>query len=323
MPSESPTCAREDAIDTFSRKNRVDTQTIQRQYNEVVAEYYDLDPQEVLGRSLDRAFEQLRHQLITGNGREGPLKVLDVGMGTGRFLARLKALDGDRIQPYGLDLSEKMVDWAHTRIPDLVAEVNDAAKLEESFVGESFDLLCTHFVTGYVPIRFLAPKIWDRLERGGHWSLVAGTKAGFPALQARANFRLVRWLCGAGARQLDELLLNPADTDEVVKTISSHGFQICLAESFEPAVEFPNFEVFMEFAYRGGWFTPIIETLGLDRARPIVRRLLNRLVFPVNDHHTIAVVLARKIATEVPCELPSLPKSSFPKSTGLSTGRST
>jgi len=299
----------------------VDTETIQRQYNEVVAGYYDLDPQAVLGRSLDRAFEQLRDQYLIGNGREGPLKVLDVGMGTGRFLARLKALDGDRIEPFGLDLSEKMVDCAHDRIPDLVAEVNDAAKLEECFVGESFDLLCTHFVTGYVPISFLAPKIWDRLEPGGYWSLVAGTKAGFPNLQARANIKIIRWLCRAGSRQLHELLLNPANPAAAVQTIAANGFQICVAESFQPDVEFPNFDVFMEFAYRGGWFTPIIETLGLNRARPMVRRLLSRLLFPVNDHHTIAIVLARKIAREDLCELPSLPRSSCPRSTGSSTGR--
>ena len=36
------------------------TQTIQRQYNEVVASHYDLDPQEVIGRSLTLALDQLR-----------------------------------------------------------------------------------------------------------------------------------------------------------------------------------------------------------------------------------------------------------------------
>ena len=37
----------------------------------------------------------------------------------------------------------------------------------------------------------------------------------------------------------------------------------------------------MEFAYRGGWLTPLIESLGLHKAGVVKRWLLNRLVFPV------------------------------------------
>jgi SAM-dependent methyltransferase len=268
-------------------------QAIRHHYNEVVAPHYDLDPQAMIGLSLDRAIKQLETQHLLGSGPE-PLRVLDIGMGTGLFLARLKALGGERIQPFGLDLADKMVEVARRRIPDLVAEVDDAANLDACFPGLSFDLVCTHFVTGFVPLNVLAPKIWDRLEDGGAWSLVGGTRAGFPTLRARADTRYVRWLCGAGSRKLDDVLLNPADRHDAVQTLRAHGFEVRAEETFEPAAKFSNFDEFMEFAHRGGWFTPLIEGLGLHRAGALTRWLLNRLVFPLQDHHRIAVVLARK-----------------------------
>jgi SAM-dependent methyltransferase len=269
-------------------------QAIDRQYNEVVAPHYDLDPQAVIGRSLDRAVEQLTNQHLLDHGGER-LRVLDIGMGTGLFLAKLKALTAGRIQPFGLDLAEKMVEHARRRIPDLIAEVDDAANLDACFAGQSFNLVCTHFVTGFVPMSVLAPQIWNRLEEGGAWSLVGGTRAGFPTVRARASARTIRWLSGSGDRVLDDVLLNPADCEEAVGILKANGFEVCEAETFEPAVEFANFDEFMEFAYRGGWFTPIIEGIGLHKAGALTRWLLNRLAFPIKDHHSIAVVLARKV----------------------------
>src|SRR5262245_60808093 len=98
------------------------TETIQRQYDEVIAPHYDLDPQLVTGRSLDRALNQIRRRVDFENGLV-PLKVLDLGLGTGRFLAQLKACGGEQVEPFGLDLSERMIDSARRRIPDLIAAV--------------------------------------------------------------------------------------------------------------------------------------------------------------------------------------------------------
>ncbi len=51
---------------------------------------------------------------------------------------------------------------------------------------------------------------------------------------------------------------------------------------------------FMEFGYRGGWLTPLIEAMGLHRAGPMKRWLLNHLAFPVKDSHNIVIALGRK-----------------------------
>ncbi len=270
------------------------TETIQRQYDEVIAPNYDEDAQSITGQSLDRALAQVRQSGLLDDSRPA-VKVLDVGIGTGLFLRKLLAVAGDRIEPFGLDLSPRMIECARHKIPQLVAAVDDAANLDRHFPGLSFDLVCTHFVTGYVPMRALAPKIHQRLSEGGWWSLVGGTKAAWPALQARGQSPLLRRLvCGSGSYSVDELAMNPAGRDEVVATLKQNGFVVCAALTFEPSLLFRNFDEFIRFAYHGGWLTPFLEMIGLHKAGALTRWLLNRLVFPIQDHHNIEIVLARK-----------------------------
>src|SRR5262249_19468358 len=137
--------------------------------------------------------------------------------------------------------------------------------------------------------------IRSRLDEGGYWSFVGGTKAGFPALQAKAQGKALRWLLGGRNLAVDDLVCNPAGRAEVVETLESHGFVVRQCETFEPQMSFRNFDEFMKVAYRGGWLTPFIETLGLHRANATVRLMMNLLFFPVDDHHNIEIVLAQKV----------------------------
>src|SRR5260221_14437456 len=107
-------------------------ETLQRQYSEVVAPHYDLDPQGVTRQSLDRAVNQLRNEQLVGDHTEQQ-SVLDLGMGTGLFLEKLRTIGGDQIKVFGCDLAEGMVLNARRKIPDLIAEVDDAANLDALF----------------------------------------------------------------------------------------------------------------------------------------------------------------------------------------------
>lgn len=268
--------------------------TIQRHYDEVIASHYDFDPQAVISGSLGRAIGQIGRRQIDVVGA-APLNVLDLGLGTGLFLERLRAQTHREIQPFGLDISERMVEIARKRIPDLVADVDDAANLDNHFPSLSFDLICTHFVTGFVPLATLAPKIWNKLESRGLWSFVGGTKAGFPELQRKAeSLPLKKWLFGGSKSSVDDLVCNPSSQDEVVATLMENGFTVCECETFSPDLHFDDFKDFMEFAYYGGWLTPFIEALGLHKANFMIRLLLNTFYFPARDQHNIVVALAQK-----------------------------
>jgi SAM-dependent methyltransferase len=271
------------------------TTLIQRQYDEVIAPHYDLDPQGIIGRSLDRAINQIRRWLPVADAT--PLRVLDLGMGTGRFFEKLKP-HVSQLQPYGIDLSQRMTDIARARIADLVAEVDDAANFDALFEPESFDLICTHFLTGFVPADVLAPKIWSRLADGGCWSLVGGTKTGFPGLQRKANVGLLKWLFGRPRWDVDKLVCNPTDGEELIHTLEGNGFAVRERETFAPRLRFSNLKEFMEFAYYGGWLTPFIEDMGLHRAKPLTRAVLNSFFFPVEDHHDIEIILVQKCSSE-------------------------
>jgi SAM-dependent methyltransferase len=272
------------------------THNIQRQYDEVIAAHYDVDPRSVIGESLDRAVAQLCEESV-GRPSPVPLRVLDLGMGTGRFLTKLAVGLNRPIQPSGLDLSERMIAVARERIPDLVAVVDDVRRVDDHFAPESFDLVCTHFITGYVSLSVLAPKVWDKLPTGGHWSFVGGMLAGFPALRRVADSALVRWLFRGGDHNVIDNVSSPSDRAELVQKLEAHGFAVRRAETFVPEFRFANHEEFLEVCYRGGWLTPIIESWGVHKAGRLTRLWLDTFVFPLRDHLVIEVVLAEKTGT--------------------------
>jgi SAM-dependent methyltransferase len=283
------------------------TSAIQRHYDQVIAPHYDRDPQAVLDSSLMRAINQLRaHRVLApaaaaaaapaaGDAAGAALDVLDVGVGTGRFLEKLKVASGGRpLRLFGLDLSAEMVAIARQRLPGLQVAVDDAVNLADHFDGQSFDLVCTHFITGLVPMAALAPIIRSRTREGGFWSLVGGTKAGFPALQMEADRAVVRRVLGGRRLAVDTMTCNPTGREEVVSTLEAHGFGVVSAETFEPALKFEDVDEFIEFGYHGGWLTPFVEALGLHEAGQVKRTLIDLLVFPIEDQHNIEIVLARK-----------------------------
>jgi hypothetical protein len=145
-------------------------------------------------------------------------------------------------------------------------------------------------------MRVLAPKIRSRLDEGGYWSFVGGTLAGYPALRAKVGSRPLRWLFGGRRPPVDEIVCNPAGRDEVARVLEENGFAVRECETHEPALAFRDLRQFMEFAYRGGWLTPFIEAYGLHKAGVMARLLLDLFFFPVEDHHSIEIVLAQKVA---------------------------
>jgi hypothetical protein len=145
-----------------------------------------------------------------------------------------------------------------------------------------------------VPIGVLAPKICARLTAGGLWSFVGGTMGGFPVLQHKADSKLVKWLFGFKKLEVSAFACNPADQAQVVNTLECTGFRVRECETFSPAVHFRGVNDFLEFAYYGGWLTPFIEAIGLHKARPAIRALITRVLFPIHDQHQIVIALAEK-----------------------------
>lgn len=270
---------------------------IQRQYDEIIAPHYDLDPLQVTTNALGIALEQLSLSPLE-LPNNAPLDMLDVGIGTGVFCERLRTASQRPIRPHGLDISERMLEVAKTRIPDLRAARDDAANLEWHFPERQFDLICTHFITGFVPISLLAPAVHRRLKPGGYWSFVGGTSQGFPELRRVALSPLIRRL--HGGRELDlGGLKTPYDQSAVESVMREHSFSIHSSVTFSPRLDFPNFDAFMAFAWRGAWLTPYIEQLRLHEAGKTLRTFFNLWVFPITDSHRIVIALGKKPVDDV------------------------
>ncbi len=265
---------------------------IQRQYDEIIAPHYDLDPLQVTTNALGMALGHLAAAELERTS-SGPLDVFDVGIGTGVFCERLRSASRLPIRPHGLDISERMLEVAKTRIPDLRVARDDAANLGRHFPDCQFDLICTHFITGFVPISVLAPEVHRRLKPGGYWSFVGGTSQGFPELRRVARSPLIRRL--HGGRELDlGNLKTPFDQSAVESVMREHSFRVQSAETFAPRLDFADFDAFMAFAWRGAWLTPFIEQLRLHQAGKALRTFFNLWVFPISDSHRIVVALGRK-----------------------------
>ncbi|MEZ6060959.1 MAG: hypothetical protein R3C19_11405 [Planctomycetaceae bacterium] len=186
-----------------------------------------------------------------------------------------------------------MVEIARGRIPDLTAAVDDAANVDQHFRGEVFDLICTHFITGFVPLSHLAPRVFQKLKPGGYLTLLGATGEAFPVLRRKASGKILQ-LVFRGRKPDLANLITPANAGEVADQLLRNGFEIIRLELLEPELRFANFDDFMEFAYHGGWLTPFIEDIGLHQARPALRKLLNSFVFPVRDQHRIVSALVRR-----------------------------
>jgi len=269
------------------------TNTIRRQYDEIIASNYDLDPQGITGDSQDFAIGQLKQENVLAAGLP-TLNVLDIGMGTGMFLSKLRKASERIIEPFGLDLSENMAQQAKLKHPDLEFVVDDATRFDAHFSGREFDLICTHFITGFVPIPHLAPRIFDRLSPDGYWSFLGATSTAYPELQKMANSRLVHGLFGAGEMDVSKDVPTPENTADACGQLKDQGFVIASAETYRPELNFPDFQSFMEYGYHGGWLTPFIEKLRLQDAGWATQKLVNFLIFPIRDHHHIAAIVARK-----------------------------
>lgn len=270
----------------------METNTIQRQYDDVIAQNYDLDPMGITGTCLDRGVDDLNDIGLLDPGQP-ELRVLDLGMGTGMFLERIIKPEHRDITPFGVDLSAGMAEIARMKIPSLDCRVDDAANFDNHFDDAKFDLICTHFITGFVPIEHLAPLIFNRLAPGGCWSFIGSSKSAYPQLRKHAQSKLLTMIFGQKDATTDDLLC-PANEAYLRQHMVETGFEVVTSETFEPELKFANFNEFMVFAYDGGWLTPFVEELGLQNLSRPVKAVLNTLVFPVTDHHNVLIGLARK-----------------------------
>ena len=268
---------------------------IQRQYDEIIAPNFDIDAKGIYASTYQKGIIQLQNTNLLQS--KTPLQVLDIGIGTGSFLEQIALLCEGEVSPFGMDISEKMLDIAKKKIPNLRTIVDDATNLEKHYANRSFDLICSHFIIGYVPMRELAPEIWNLLDEGGYWSLIGQTMASYPNLRKIEDSlvsKLIYWVSGNSKLDYD-VVSSPEGHSEVIEILEENDFEVCQIETFEPKIDFANLDDFLDFGYYNGWLTPFIEKLGIHKVSKMLSLMINILLFPIHDNQSIEIALARKI----------------------------
>lgn len=142
-------------------------QTARRRYDSFASAYRELDSGST-DAGLRNHYEQLLRTLTTR--LTPPLRVLDIGCGTGRYFHCLTGVD----RLVGLDVSAQML--AHARRPHRASEITArnvdlicGSVFDQQFPDESFDLIYSVGMLGeYAPItQALCRQIWRWLKPGG------------------------------------------------------------------------------------------------------------------------------------------------------------
>ena len=150
------------------------------------------------GRAKEQAFEAL--ELETG------LKVLSVGVGTGKELAKINKEISPDGTAFGVDLSSEMCRLAKKRVGATICQA-DARQLP--FHGQVYDRLYAGYVLDLLPyadLETLLKDFWDQLQSGGKLvilTLTEGVDIPSKTLVSlwKAVFNLSPAMCG-GCRPL-------------------------------------------------------------------------------------------------------------------------
>ena len=207
--------------------------TVHRAYNDVVASHYDLDPQGVIGRSLDLAVRQLQSEDLFGPARpsrwrpryrHGDGSISWQAQGSGRRSDRAvwprsrREHGGERTQAdSGPDRGGGRCD----RLRRLLSRASNSTASALTSSRDTCRCACSR------------PRSPAGSRPGGYWSLVGGTKAAYPRLQAKGDSKLLRWLTGIGSRKMDDTVLNPANLAGGRRHMKAHGLEAA-GETFSP-----------------------------------------------------------------------------------------
>jgi ubiquinone/menaquinone biosynthesis C-methylase UbiE len=141
---------------------------------DALAANYDKDPFNLFHLNHLLALEQIKSHVKKAT------HVTDLGIGTGLFAEKLYSLFPLFEQFYGIDLSDKMLEVAKTRLPFTWNPIAaDAKEAEQHVPAASQDLILCHFLYDYVSPHILLPLAFRLLKEGGYLSILTSTKEQF------------------------------------------------------------------------------------------------------------------------------------------------
>lgn len=246
-------------------------------------------------------FSALQEILMRLDGDQGPNRILDLGIGSGAFLAQLKEKFPDT-QFAGVDIAKKMLAIASKRIPGLEAIESSIADISPANIKGQFDLMIAHFVLAYVDINTLLEKAQLFLSEGGMISIVTTTHESFPNFQEQIRHqllknslqsRIIRKIYKTGIKKTSV----PRSYEAIKVAALENNLEIINRQQISTDILFQNATEMTDFAVKGGWLLNALDYpfLPTTASYNLVRNYFNRTIrFPWEDKHIVESVLLQK-----------------------------
>jgi SAM-dependent methyltransferase len=267
-------------------------------YNEY-AKFYDYaDKFGTISLSHDAALQQIMKYNIGLNRQQ--FRVLDLGVGDGGFLKKLKPLMPNA-EFYGLDVSKEMLKKARENIEfhGIQASAGDADKMLPLHMQ---DLVLAHFINAYIPMASLLQQVKWMTKANGYFSFITSTYESFPNSQMQlakfvAGDTIMGGLVGHYYKTVVSKTPVASGYEEIVSQLKLNHFEILDHQRIHVPIYFENIDEMSKFGIDGTWFLNTLSATRIPKQFFIERlkRFFNKIFeFPYHDEQIIDIMLVRK-----------------------------
>lgn len=251
--------------------------------------------------SIDDSHRCAVNQIIQNHlGNTPGYKVLDLGVGNGAFLQKLKP-HMPLAEFTGIDISKEMLMHAEETLPLKTIECS-ATHASQHLPLHSQDLVLAHFINAYIPIHALFSQADLLTSPEGHFSLITTTYDSFPVAQQQlaefiAQDSFVSSIVGHYYKAIVRSSTVATNEEELIQSFDKHQFHIVDHQRLHIPISLNNVDELALFGIEGTWFLNSLSIRMLPKNFLIQRlkRLFNRIfTFPYQDTHIIDVILAKK-----------------------------
>ena len=271
--------------------------TLKAMYNNSAGRYATANRFGSISESHQCAINQITQAHL---GLKTHYKVLDLGVGNGAFLEKLK-IHMPLAEFTGIDVSKDMLKRAHESLPLTTIETS-ATEASHYLPHHSQDLVLAHFINAYIPINTLFKEAKLLTKANGHFSIITTTYDSFPvAQQLLANFisqeSLLSSIVGHYYKAIVKSTTVAASEEELLQAFEKHQFSVLQHQRLYIPITLNNIDELAQFGIEGTWFLNTLSIRMLPKSFLLQRlkRLFSKIfTFPYQDTHIIDVVLAKK-----------------------------
>lgn len=266
-------------------------------YNNIASQYDTADCFGSISGSHKCAIEQINRSNI---GYRPHYKILDLGVGDGAFLRKLRA-QMPEADYTGIDVSAEMLKRACEGLTFTAIEAS-AAEATNYLPQHSQDLVLAHFINAYIPTNILFDQAQMLTRANGYFSIITTTYESFPVAQKYladfiAKGTILSNIVGHYYKAVVKNTPVAAGEEELLKAVKQHQFEVIDHQRIQIPITLNNIDELALFGIEGAWFLNTLSIPMLPRNFLLqrIKRLFEKIfTFPYHDTHVIDIVLAKK-----------------------------